>query len=199
MEKRPIYSLADSSTGSTKGSSREWTSPASSATPLLLAIPHLLLVALLLAGCTAAPAPTTTPLPPTETPRPTATAPAHTPAIAQAQTEASPTQTAAPTAPTPTTIETPEERALAERVLIISVDGLRPDALSESVSPNIVALAQAGAYTGKAQTVLPAVTLVSHASMLSGVSPARHGLTWNDPVGDRRAWRARRPRPRHPG
>ncbi len=32
----------------------------------------------------------------------------------------------------------------------------------------------------EAQTVLPSVTLVSHASMLTGVTPARHAISWND-------------------
>ncbi len=39
---------------------------------------------------------------------------------------------------------------------------------------------QNGAYSWTAQTVLPSVTLVSHASMLSGVPPEVHGIVWND-------------------
>jgi predicted AlkP superfamily pyrophosphatase or phosphodiesterase len=39
---------------------------------------------------------------------------------------------------------------------------------------------QSSAFTLEAQTVMPSVTLVSHASMLVGVCPAKHGVNWND-------------------
>ncbi len=64
-------------------------------------------------------------------------------------------------------------------VMIISIDGLRPDALMLADTPHLNALIQAGAYTNKAQTVLPSVTLINHASMLGGMSPLKHGITWN--------------------
>ncbi|HIE53530.1 MAG TPA: alkaline phosphatase family protein, partial [Armatimonadetes bacterium] len=69
--------------------------------------------------------------------------------------------------------------ASARQVVIISLDGLRPDALHHARTPHLDALWQRGAYTWRAQTVLPSVTLVAHASMLSGVTPAKHGITWN--------------------
>lgn len=65
------------------------------------------------------------------------------------------------------------------RVAIVSVDGLRPDALPPS-APNILALARRGARALDARTVFPSITLPAHASMLSGCEPAVHGLTWND-------------------
>jgi predicted AlkP superfamily pyrophosphatase or phosphodiesterase len=46
--------------------------------------------------------------------------------------------------------------------------------------PNLTALMQNGAYSMTAQTVYPSVTLVSHASMLGGVCPSKHGVDWND-------------------
>lgn len=45
--------------------------------------------------------------------------------------------------------------------------------------PTLDALRAQGAYQPAAQTVLPSVTLVSHASMLSGMSPEKHGIFWN--------------------
>jgi predicted AlkP superfamily pyrophosphatase or phosphodiesterase len=66
------------------------------------------------------------------------------------------------------------------RVVIISVDGLRPDAIVAAGAANIQALAHRGAYTWRAQTILPSITLPSHASMLSGFPPSVHGITWND-------------------
>lgn len=65
-------------------------------------------------------------------------------------------------------------------MVVISVDGLRPDALLQAQTPQIDRLWQNGAYSWTAQTVLPSVTLVSHASMLSGVPPEVHGIDWNN-------------------
>jgi predicted AlkP superfamily pyrophosphatase or phosphodiesterase len=65
-------------------------------------------------------------------------------------------------------------------VALISVDGLRPDALTEANTPNILALAQRGSYTLAAQTVFPSTTLPSHASMLTGVEPSVHGIVFDD-------------------
>ncbi len=79
--------------------------------------------------------------------------------------------TAALTAPTP---------APSPKVVIVSVDGLRPDALGLAAVPNILDLARRGAFTWKAQTVFPSTTLPAHASMLTGFPPFAHGLTWND-------------------
>ena len=157
---------------------------------LVIRLTHaVLLIALALAGCaTMQLAPSPQPAP-THTPEPTGTvylpAVMRTPAGATATPlPATPTSTSQPAStatpvPTSTATATPEPQTQAERVLVISVDGLRPDALSDDVSPHIMALARAGAYSWGAQTVLPSVTLVSHASMLSGVPPAQHGITWN--------------------
>jgi predicted AlkP superfamily pyrophosphatase or phosphodiesterase len=62
----------------------------------------------------------------------------------------------------------------------MSVDGLRVDALSAIRPPNIMALAARGAATFGAVTVSPAETLPAHASMITGVDPAVHGITWGD-------------------
>lgn len=64
-------------------------------------------------------------------------------------------------------------------VVIISIDGLRPDAIEQTDTPTLDALRARGAYQPAAQAVLPSVTLVNHASMLSGMSPAKHGIYWN--------------------
>jgi predicted AlkP superfamily pyrophosphatase or phosphodiesterase len=69
---------------------------------------------------------------------------------------------------------------LARRVLILSMDGLRPDAIALAPMPNLLTLMQNSAYALNAQTVFPSVTLVSHASMLGGVCPSKHGVDWND-------------------
>jgi predicted AlkP superfamily pyrophosphatase or phosphodiesterase len=51
--------------------------------------------------------------------------------------------------------------------------------------PNLLDLMQGGAYSLTAQTVYPSVTLVAHASMLSGLCPLKHGVDWNDYLPER--------------
>jgi predicted AlkP superfamily pyrophosphatase or phosphodiesterase len=66
------------------------------------------------------------------------------------------------------------------QVVIISIDGLRPDALSEAATPNIMRLARRGSYTLRAETVTPSETTPGHASMLSGYTPKVHKITWDE-------------------
>ncbi|NOT05291.1 MAG: sulfatase-like hydrolase/transferase [Anaerolineales bacterium] len=68
------------------------------------------------------------------------------------------------------------------RVLIVTFDGLRPDAIAEAKMTNVMALMQSGAYTLNAQTILPSSTLPSHASMLTGMCPSKHIVRWNEYV-----------------
>ena len=82
--------------------------------------------------------------------------------------------------PTPTVLPTSTPRPRSERVLIVSLDGLRPDALDPNRTPTILALADLGAISLTAQTILPSATLPAHGSMLSGYDVEDHGLTWND-------------------
>lgn len=97
----------------------------------------------------------------------------------------SPTQT--PTAPpnlepTLTPIASPlgAPAPLAHRVLILSIDGFRPDAMPLAPMPFLMTLLEKSAYSLTAQTVYPSVTLVAHTSMLSGQCPAKHKVDWND-------------------
>src|SRR5436305_618844 len=65
------------------------------------------------------------------------------------------------------------------RVLLCSMDGVRPDAIQATDTPCIDRLAQEGASTWAARTVMPSSTLPCHTSMLRGVDTARHGITTN--------------------
>ncbi len=65
-------------------------------------------------------------------------------------------------------------------MVIISLDGLRPDALEQADTPILDDLRTKGAYSPSAKTILPSVTLVSHASMLGGMTPAKHGIFENE-------------------
>jgi predicted AlkP superfamily pyrophosphatase or phosphodiesterase len=68
--------------------------------------------------------------------------------------------------------------AVTRHVIIVSIDGLRPDAIPRW-APVLHALTDTGAWATTAETVTPSRTLPSHASMVTGVLPERHGITWN--------------------
>ena len=67
----------------------------------------------------------------------------------------------------------------APKVLLIGIDGVRPDVLAEVPTPNIDALAASGWYTDQARTTTPSVSGPSWSSMLTGVWPEKHGVTDN--------------------
>lgn len=126
---------------------------------------QLILLALFLQACggTSASLPT---LQPASLPTPTLT-PSHTPSPF--------TQT-----PLPSVTSTPAPNIA--RVLIVSFDGLRPDAIQAAEMTTVMSLMQNGAYTLNAQTIVPSLTLPSHASMLVGACPAKHIVRWNEYV-----------------
>lgn len=69
---------------------------------------------------------------------------------------------------------------IARHVVVISIDGLRPDAIEAAGASNLQRMMEEGAYSLRARTIMPSRTLPSHTSMLTGVQPAVHGITWND-------------------
>ena len=75
----------------------------------------------------------------------------------------------------PTTRPIPE----IKRVIIISIDGLRPDVLLRADAPNIRDMCRHGTFTFWARTTAASITLPSHVSMLTGVVPELHGILWN--------------------
>ena len=66
-----------------------------------------------------------------------------------------------------------------EHVVIVSVDGLRPDAIAQFGAKNIGRMIREGSHTLAATTISPSKTLPSHTSMLTGEGPEEHGITWN--------------------
>jgi predicted AlkP superfamily pyrophosphatase or phosphodiesterase len=94
---------------------------------------------------------------------------------------ATPTATLTPE-PTFTPIASPLGTAtpLARRVLILSIDGLRPDAIPLAPMPTLMKLMETSAYSLTAQTIRLSATLPAHASMLTGSCPDKHGVDWND-------------------
>ncbi len=64
-------------------------------------------------------------------------------------------------------------------VLLISIDGLRPDALALTDTPVLDRLIAEGASTMTCRADMPSVTLPCHQTMLRGVSVGRHGVNTN--------------------
>lgn len=76
--------------------------------------------------------------------------------------------------------QVPEATGLTSHVLVISVDGLRPDAIERFGASTLQRLIREGSYTLAASTILPSMTLPSHTSMLTGLPPERHQVLWNN-------------------
>jgi arylsulfatase A-like enzyme len=64
-------------------------------------------------------------------------------------------------------------------VLLVMVDGMRPDGLMAANAPVMQRLARQGASTLRSRTIMPSVTLPCHTSLFYGVPPGRHGITDN--------------------
>ena len=78
-------------------------------------------------------------------------------------------------------------RVSEPHVLIVSIDGLRPDCMLRAEAPNLRALMARGSFTMYARTTDIAITTPSHISMLTGATPERHGITFNgDPPANAR-------------
>ena len=67
-----------------------------------------------------------------------------------------------------------------ETVLIVSIDALHPDALSEKNSPTLYALMRSGRYTLAGKSTDPPKTLIAHTAMMTGLTPEESGKRDND-------------------
>jgi len=65
------------------------------------------------------------------------------------------------------------------KVLLIGIDGVRPDVLAEVPTPVMDSLAASGWYADEGRTTTPSVSGPAWSSMLTGVWPAKHGVTDN--------------------
>lgn len=68
---------------------------------------------------------------------------------------------------------------MEQKLILISIDGMRPDGLLRCGSEAVEKLFSLGTYTLDAQTVYPSVTLPCHMSIFYGVEPSRHGILSN--------------------
>ena len=65
-------------------------------------------------------------------------------------------------------------------VFLITIDGLRPDAISQTNTPNLTKLIRRSSYTLDASTVFPSTTMPSHTSLFTGLDVKNHNNTLND-------------------
>ena len=73
----------------------------------------------------------------------------------------------------------PTRGRVTDHVIVVSIDGLRPDAITKYRAPTLLRLMREGRYSLTAQTIDVSLTLPSHTSMLTGVDSDQHGITWN--------------------
>jgi predicted AlkP superfamily pyrophosphatase or phosphodiesterase len=64
-------------------------------------------------------------------------------------------------------------------VILISVDGLRPDYLDRGVTPNINALAASGVRAKAMRPSFPSLTFPNHYTLVTGMRPDTHGVVNN--------------------
>jgi arylsulfatase A-like enzyme len=69
---------------------------------------------------------------------------------------------------------------LTQHVVLVSIDGLRPDAIDRFGASTLQRLVREGSYSLAATTISPSRTLPSHTSMLTGQPPERHHVLWNN-------------------
>src|SRR4051812_43496965 len=64
-------------------------------------------------------------------------------------------------------------------VIVLVIDGLRPDSITPTAMPNLDHLKTAGVWYTHSHSVFPTVTRVNTASISTGTLPFRHGIASN--------------------
>jgi predicted AlkP superfamily pyrophosphatase or phosphodiesterase len=65
------------------------------------------------------------------------------------------------------------------KIIVLVIDGLRPDVIRPEIMPNLARLKQAGVWCANGHSVFPTVTRVNSASIGSGTVPSVHGIVSN--------------------
>ena len=73
-----------------------------------------------------------------------------------------------------------------EHVILVSIDGFRPDFYRDShwPTPNLKMLAENGVSADEVRTIFPSVTYPSHTTLITGVLPEKHGIYYNTIIKD---------------
>lgn len=64
-------------------------------------------------------------------------------------------------------------------VIVLVIDGLRPDSITNAVMPNLDHIRKAGVSYTRSHSVFPTVTRVNTASLSTGTLPSQHGIVSN--------------------
>jgi arylsulfatase A-like enzyme len=65
------------------------------------------------------------------------------------------------------------------RIVMVALDGLRPDMVDAATTPNLAALAATGTRFANARSVFPSETRVATPSLITGCRPGGHGMVAN--------------------
>jgi predicted AlkP superfamily pyrophosphatase or phosphodiesterase len=69
---------------------------------------------------------------------------------------------------------------MAVRLLMLVLDGFSPRHCTSALTPNLVAIGEAGAWArAGGRSVLPSITYPNHASLVTGLTPQEHGIFAN--------------------
>jgi predicted AlkP superfamily pyrophosphatase or phosphodiesterase len=76
-----------------------------------------------------------------------------------------------------------QDKSLTKHVVLISIDGFRPDFYLEEKwpAPNLKTMAKEGTYALGVRSVFPSVTYPAHTTIITGAYPATHGIYYNSP------------------
>ena len=82
------------------------------------------------------------------------------------------------------TLVAPAQKSKKPLLILISIDGMKPEAVLDAAShglklPNLRQMMHDGVYSTGVTGVLPTLTYPSHTTILTGVSPAKHGILSN--------------------
>ncbi|RBL90857.1 alkaline phosphatase family protein [Chitinophaga flava] len=71
----------------------------------------------------------------------------------------------------------------AKYVILISIDGFRPDFYLDRSwpAPNMQHLKEKGVHATGVKGIFPTITYPSHTTLITGVTPAKHGICYNTP------------------
>lgn len=70
--------------------------------------------------------------------------------------------------------------ALAQSLVLVSIDGFRWDYMDEYPTPNLNAIAAGGVRATKMMPIFPSKTFPGHLSIVTGLTPAQHGIVDNN-------------------
>lgn len=80
-----------------------------------------------------------------------------------------------------------QEKQITEHVILISVDGFRPDFYLEEKwpAPNLKKMVKEGVSAKGVRGIFPSVTYPSHTTLITGAYPKEHGIYYNSPFEDK--------------